>query len=166
MYGESTRMKRDDSQKKHKNDFHVRLYDIEVVKSIDELMKTGDFGTSNELLGKAVAIGIEKIYLEYGKRKRLAQAIPNLEMPESVRLDRIEHELGKVRVLEEDMYILMNSVKALVASIYNVHRANVKGEALNEELLDNYGFMSELPEAYREIEDNLLKRFNRRFEKK
>ncbi len=159
-------MKKDDSQKKHKNDFRVRLYDVEVVKSIEELMGTGDFESANELLGKAVAIGIEKIYLEYGKRKRLAQAIPNLEMPEPVRLDRIEHELGKVRVLEEDMYILMNSIKAVVASIYNVHRANVKGEALNEEILNNYSLMAELPEAYREIEDNLFKRFNRRLGKK
>ena len=155
-----------DSQKKHKNDFRVRLYDVEVVKSIEELMGTGDFGSANELFGKAVAIGIEKIYLEYGKRKRLAQAIPDLEMPEKVRLDRIEHELGKVRILEEDMYILLNSIKAVVASIYNVHRANVKGEALNEEILNNYGLMAELPEAYREIEDNLLKRFDRRLGKK
>lgn len=153
---------KDGSQKKHKNDFRVRLYDIEVVKSIEELMDTSDFESANELLGRAIAIGVEKIYLEYGKRKRIAQAIPNPEMPETVRLDRIEHAIAKLRVLQEDMYIVMNSVEALTASIYNVHRANVRGEALNEELMDNYGYMSELPEAYREIKNNLLKRFNRR----
>lgn len=157
---------KNNSQKNHKNDFRVRLYDVEVVKSIGELMESGDFESANELLGRAITIGIENIYLEYGKRKRLSQAIPNPEMPETVRLDRIEHELAKVRVLEEDMYILMNSIKAITASIYNVHLANVKGEPLNEELMNNYGYMSELPEAYREIEDNLLKRFNRKLGKK
>lgn len=155
-----------DSQKKLSNDFRVRLYDVEVVKSINELLDTGDFDSTNELLGKAIAIGIEEIYLKYGKRKRLAQALPEPEVPEAVRLDRLEHEVVKVRTLQEDMYILMNSVKALTASIYNVHRANVKGEALNAELLDNYGYMATLPDAYREIENNLLKRFNRSLGKK
>ena len=34
--------------KKLKNDFRVRLYDLEIVKSIDELMNAGNFGSMNE----------------------------------------------------------------------------------------------------------------------
>ena len=159
---------KDDSQKIRKNDFRVRLYNIEVVKSINELMKTGEFKSANELLERAIAIGIEKIYVERGKRKRklLAQAVHNPEMQANEKLDKIEREIAKVRIREEDMCIMLNSIKAVTASIYNIQRANIKGEPLNVELLDNYGYMSELPEAYREIENNLLKRINRRLGKK
>lgn len=158
---EDTRMNKN-GQKQQRNDFRVRLYDAETVKSIDELLKTGDFSSVNELLGKAIAIGIEKIYVGYGKRKRLELAtMPTPEVPDVVKLENIKRELDNLRVLDEDMYILMNSIKGLTASVYNVLRANVKGEPLSVELLDDYGYMATMPDSYLEIENNLQARFNR-----
>ena len=155
------------SQKQQRNDFRVRLYDAETVKSIDELIKTGDFSSVNELLGRAIAIGVEKIYVEYGKRKRLELAtMPTPEVPDVIKLEKIQRELDNLRVLEEDMYILMNSIKALTASNYNILCANIRGEPLNAELLDDYGFMATMPDSYREIEDKLQTRFERRTSKK
>lgn len=148
---------------KIKNSFHIRVYDLEIAKSIEELMKTGDFDTANELLGKAVAIGIEKIYLEYGKHKRLTK-LESPEIPEGKRLDKIEVKLEKQRIMQEDMFILMNSIEAIVASILNVQRAEVNGEAVSGELIDS-GYLSKLPPAYLEIKDNLVARFNRKLAK-
>ncbi len=154
-------------EKTQKNYYHIRLYDAETVKSIDELIKTGDFSSVNELLGKAIAIGIQKIYIEYGKRKRLELAtMPTPEVPDVVKLENIERELDNLRVLDEDLYILMNSIKGLTASVYNVLRANIKGEPLSAELLDDYGYMAAMPDAYREIEEKLQARFKRRTGKK
>lgn len=156
----------EDTGKKYKNSFHLRIYDAEVLKSLNELMETGNYESMNELLNCAVGIGAEKIYLELGKRKLLVKSPLEPEVPDSKKLDRLEQELSKVRTLEEDMYILMNSIKALTASIYNVHRVQANGEAISAEMLDNYGYMSVLPDSYREIEDNLIARFNRNLGKK
>lgn len=153
-------------EKTQKNYYHIRLYDAETVKSIDELIKTGDFSSVNELLGKAIAIGIEKIYIEYGKRKRLELAtMPTPEVPDVVKLEKIQQGLENLRVLDEDLYILMNTIKALSASVFNILRANVKGEPLNTELLDNYGYMATMPDSYVEMEDKLQSRFNRKSKK-
>lgn len=156
----------EEAGKKHKNSFHLRIYDAEVLKSLNELMKTDKYESMNELLNCAVGVGIEKIYLEFGKRKLLTQARTEPELPDGKKLDKLGRELNKVRTLEEDMYILMNSIKALTASIYNAYRMQANGEPVTPDLLDNYGYMSVLPDSYREIEDNLIARFNRNLGKK
>lgn len=149
---------------KVKNAILVRLYDVETVRSIEELMETEQFDSMNELMNQAINRGIEKIFLEFGKRKLFKQQGELPEMPEAKRIDRVEHELKKVRVLEEDMYILMNSIEALTASTYNVLCAQVKGEELSAELLDS-GYLAVLHGAYREIKDGLEARFNRKLSK-
>lgn len=58
----------------------------------------------------------------------------------------------------------MNSIEALVASIFNVQRAEINGEAVSGELIDS-GIMAKLPPAYLEIKDNLIARFNRKLAK-
>lgn len=145
---------------KVKNAILVRLYDVETVRSIEELMETEQFDSMNELMNQAINRGIEKIYLDFGKRKVLKQT-EEPEMPEGKRIDRLEHELRKVRVLEEDMYILMNSIEALAASSYNVQCALIKGDEVSAELLDS-GYLATLPDAYREIKDGLEARFKRK----
>lgn len=149
---------------KVKNAFLVRLYDVETVRSIEELMQTGKYDSMNKLMNCAINFGIEKIYLEFGKRKLLPESTEIPEMPESKKIDRVERELKKVRVLEEDMFILMNSIEALVASTYNVQSAVLKGEEVSAELLDS-GYLASLPAAYKEIKDNLVERFNRKLTK-
>ncbi len=66
--------------------------------------------------------------------------------------------------MQEDMFILMNSIEALVASIFNVQLAEINGEAVSGELIDS-GIMAKLPPAYLEIKDNLIARFNRKLAK-
>lgn len=150
----------EDTKKKFKNSFHIRIYDTETLKSLNELLETNNYESMNELLNSAINIGVEKIYLAIGKRKLLNNS-SEIKVGDSKKLDELKLEVKKVRTLEEDMYILMNSIKALTASIYNVQRAVANGETVSVEMLDNYGYMSTLPDTYREIEDKLIARFNR-----
>lgn len=151
-------------EEKNKNYYHVRIYDLEVVKSIEELMKTGNFSTANELLGKAIAIGIEKIYLEYGKHKRLSSPIELPEQSNGQRMDDLDHKMKQVRLLQEDTFVLLNSVEGLVASVYNILSANIKGEAISAELLDS-GYLAQLPEPYKDTKHKLVERFDRKFKR-
>lgn len=150
--------------KKHKNSFHVRIYDVELLKSLNELLATEKYDSMNELLNCALGIGVEKIYLEFGKRKLFTRTREIPEIPEGKKLDKIDLKLEKQRIMQEDMFILMNSIEALVASIFNVLRAEINDETVSAELIDS-GYFAKLPLAYLEIKDNLVARFNRKLAK-
>ncbi len=153
-----------EQEKKIKNAFFVRLYDAETVRAIGELIQTGWYASINELMNCAIGIGIEKIYLGLGKRRHFSRPREIPEVPALDAIDRVDRQLKKVRLLTEDMFILMNSIEALTASVFNVQRAAIKGEELNEELLDS-GYLAALPDTYLEIKDNLVARFRRKLAK-
>lgn len=150
--------------KEFNNSFRLRIYDVEVVKSLNELFKTGKYSSMNELLSYAVGIGVEKIYLEFGKRKLLVQdrAVP--ETSDTQKIDTLLHEMSKFKILQEDTFIMMNSIEALTASVFNIQRAGIAGEPISTELIDS-GYYNALPENFKEMKDNLVARFNRRLTK-
>ena len=150
--------------KKMKNSFHLRIYDLEVLKSLNELFTTGNYESMNELLNNALSIGVEKIYLEFGKRKRLTQSHEIPDLPDTKKLDRITALTERQKITLEDMMILMNSIEGLAASIYAVQRAEVSGEPMSVELMDS-GYLTKLPKSYQDIKDNLEQRFNRKLKK-
>lgn len=144
-----------------KNSFHLRVYDAEVLKSLYELKEAGNYEIMNELLNDVLRLGAEKMYLEFGKRKLLTRSLAFPEKTDGKKLDDVLHELGKQKLMQEDMFILMNSIEAIVSSIFNMHRAGVIGEPLSAELIDS-GYYNTLPDNFREIKDGLIKRFNRK----
>ncbi len=146
---------------KNKNSFHLRIYDAELLKSLNELFEVGKYESMNELLNHALSVGTEKIYLEFGKRKLLTQARTVPEMSDGKKLDNVLYELGKQKLMQEDMFILMNSIEAIVASVFNVQRDSIAGEPISAELIDS-GYYNTLPDNFREIKDSLIKRFNRK----
>ncbi len=150
----------ENQEKKHKNSFHLRVYDAELLKSMNELFATGRYESMNDLLNCALGVGIEKIYLEFGKRKLFTKAREVPEMPDGKKIDIVDRKIERLRVQQEDMFILMNSVEALIASVYNVQIAEIRGEAISEELIKS-GYLAKLPPIYLEIKDNLIARFNR-----
>lgn len=147
--------------KKFNNSFHLRVYDSELLKSMYELVETDKYDSMNELLNCALGIGIEKIYLEFGKRKLFSTARETPEQSDVKKIDKIDAKIEKLRLLQEDMFILMNSIEALACSIYNVHRAEANGETISVELMDS-GYLNNLPQAFRYIKDKLIERFNRK----
>ena len=117
----------DEKQKKFKNSFHLRIYDLETLKSVNELIQTGTFDSANDLLNRAVQLGIEQIYLEYGKKKALAPP-PTINEPDSSKLDTAVHILRENEVLTQDIFIMMNVIESLSATVLNVMRASNNGE--------------------------------------
>lgn len=152
-----------EKEKKLKNDFRVRLYDLEIIKSINELMSTGNFDSVNELLGYAIGYGIEKIYLEYGKRKILSQAVP-AEIPQDERLQKVEQILADTKIMLEDIFVMQNAEEALLSTLYNVERTKNAGEAITSELMDR-GFLSQLPPFVADVKNSLIERLKRKQKK-
>lgn len=146
------------------NKFILRLYDLETAKSILELMQTGKFASKNELLNRAVQIGVEKIYLEFGKRKALASPI-EVEKPDGVKIDEMQKAIKENRVLTEDIFVLMNSIEIITATVLNVLRAEVLGEDINADMIDG-GLMARLPPYAQQIKDDLTAKLSERFKKR
>ena len=138
-----------------KNDFHIRIYDAETVKSINELITTKRFSSVD---------GTEKIYLDFGKKKALGKTYAPPEETDSQRIDNIDHKLNKLRLTMEDILILLNAVELLTASNFNLYKAALLGEPVSEELIDS-GHYAEPPEAYVRLKEQIAQRYSRQFKR-
>lgn len=148
------------TQDKRKNAFWLRVYDDETLQSIYELFDTKQFDSMNDLLNRAVRAGIEKIYLEYGKRRVLPFVGEPTEQP-NVRLEAIEKKIKEMSLSLDDVLVLMSMVEMLTSTLYNVTVARSKGEAVDATLIES-GYFSTLPEQLQEIKDRLIERMEKK----
>lgn len=143
-----------------KNSFFVRIYDDDLLTSIYELEKTGQFKSMNDLLCQALAIGIEKMYLTYGKKKSLG----DMREPTISSVQKIDELLYRVQNMEltsNDLFVMMSVLEVMITTLYNVEAAKSSGEPISAELMDS-GYFSALPERYQEIKDKLIIRIERK----
>lgn len=154
-------MKKKKTQETLKNAFWLRVYDVETIKSIHELFDTKQFDSMNDLLNRAVRVGIEKLYLDFGKRRKLqaktegGEAGPKLD----VRFESVDRRLKEMSLSIDDVLVLMSMLEMLTSTLYNVELARIKGERLTPDLIDS-GYFSTLPPAMQEIKDKLIARMN------
>lgn len=140
---------------KNTNSFHIRVYDDDVLTSIYELFATKEFPTMNDLLNRALAVGIEEIYKKYGKRKALAPATDPVRD-----LRGVEELLKRVKSTEatvDDLFVMMSIIEMLATTLFNAQRARSAGEPVSVELLDS-GYFSTLPENLQAVKDELIHR--------
>lgn len=148
---------------KKKNTFYIRVYDDDVLTSVYELYGTKQFDSMNDLMNKALAIGLEKIYLSYGKRRALSSAVePETPISESHR--EVINRLKNMELTINDLFVMMNVLEIMSATLYNVEVAKNSGETVSAELMDS-GYFSNLPERYQEIKDKLIRRLERKNKK-
>lgn len=140
---------------KKTNSFHIRVYDDDVLTSFYELFATKEFPTMNDLLNRALAVGIEEIYKKYGKRKALAPATDPVRD-----LRGVEELLKRVKSTEatvDDLFVMMSIIEMLATTLFNTQRARSAGEPVSVELLDS-GYFSTLPENLQAVKDELIHR--------
>lgn len=144
-----------------KNSFFVRIYDDDLLTSIIELNNTGQFSSTNELLTQALAIGIEKIYLTFGKKKSLSTSIEPT-VPTTQKIDELLYRVENMELTSNDLFVMMSVLEVMITTLYNVEAAKSDGEAVSAELMDS-GYYSALPVRYQEIKDKLIKRIERKY---
>lgn len=145
---------------KKNNSFHLRIYDDDLLTSIYELNDTGQFDSMNELLCKAVAIGIEKIYLAYGKKKALSSVVEPC-VPEAEKTEEILRRIKHMELTVNDLFVMLSVIENMETTLYNVEAAKSSGEAVSAELMDS-GYFSSLPERYQAIKDKLIARIEKK----
>ena len=148
------------TQENYKNAFWLRVYDVETLKSIYELYDTKQFESMNDLLNRAVRAGIEKMYIDYGKRGAL-KAPTAVPVQDSQKLDEIEKKLKEMSYPLDDVLVLMSMVEMITSTLYNIEVARLKGEAVSADLLES-GYFSALPANLQEIKDRLIARMEKK----
>lgn len=148
------------TQDKKRNSFWLRVYDNDVLTSIYELIDTKQFDSMNDLLGRAVAIGIEKIYAEFGKRKALSSPIAPA-VPDDRKIDEAIKRLREMELTVNDVFVMMSIIETMTTTLYNIEAAKSKGEPVSAELMDS-GFFAELPKSFQEVKDTLIRRMEQK----
>lgn len=145
---------------KKNNSFHLRIYDDDLLTSIYELNDTGQFDSMNDLLCRALAIGVEKIYLAYGKKKALSSAVEP-SVPETEKTEEILRRVKHMELTVNDLFVMLSVIENMETTLYNVEAAKSSGETVSAELMDN-GYFSSLPERYQAIKDKLIARIEKK----
>lgn len=142
------------------NSFKIRVYDDDLLTSINELHLTGQFESMNDLMNRALAIGIEKMYLEFGKRRALPDmADPNPNV--SAQLVMMANKIHENSLNLDDIFVMMNCIETMVATLYNIQLAQVKKEPVSTELIES-GYLTTLPASMQAVKDQMIRRLDRR----
>lgn len=149
------------TQDKKVNSFHVRIYDDDLLKSVNELYGLGEFESMNELLNTALAIGAEKMYLERGRRRVLDAAKDKDSDMTNVKMDELLKRIKNIETTNDDVFVMMSAMEMLVSALYNVKTMELKGEDVSAELLDS-GHLSAPPENVQQVKDSLVRRFKKK----
>lgn len=150
--------------KKKNNAFYVRVYDDDILTSLYELFDTKQFDSMNDLMNKALSIGIEQIYLTFGKRRALTSSIEPV-IPNTENSKEILRRLKDMELTTNDLFVILNVLEVMITTLYNVEVAKNNGEPVSAELMDS-GYFSTLPERYQGIKDTLIRRIEKKNQKR
>lgn len=147
------------AQDKKNNSFRIRVYDDELLTSINELFELKEWKTMNEFLCTALGIGVQKMYVERGKRKMLAKDV--IEESSDSKLDELMKSSKANTKTLDDVFVMLNVVEMLMSTLYNVELCERKGESVSSEMIES-GYLSELPRNIQRVKDSLIKRFTKK----
>ena len=150
--------------KKKNNAFYIRVYDDDILTSLYELFDTKQVDSMNDLMNKAISIGIEQIYLTFGKRRALTSSIEPV-IPNTETTKEVLHRLKDMELTTNDLFVILNVLEVMITTLYNVEVAKNNGESVSAELMDS-GYYSTLPEQYQSIKDTLIRRIEKKNQKR
>ena len=148
------------TQDKKINSFHVRIYDDELLTELYALAELKEFSSMNELMNTALSIGIEKMYLDRGKRKSFAESKSQPTTP-TANFDEMLKKLKGAELTLDDIFVMMNVMEMLLTTLYNNEVMKIKGEPVGIELLES-GYMAQLPENIQQVKDKLIRRLSKK----
>ena len=143
----------------NQNTFKLRVKNADTLQSMHELFDTGSFEFMNDLLNAALDIGIQKLYLEFGKRKNLSTySVPEND---SSKLNDIMARIKKIELTFDDYFVLLNVLEAICTTTLNLKIAELKKEPAEPMLIES-GFYADLPKFLQDIKQQVIARLDKR----
>ena len=132
-----------------KNRFTLRFTDKKVMSLFDELFATKAFESKNVLANKIIAFGIEhfaELYLSGYKTKQTVAVTPTQNDSKTMK---------QVKATVEDTHVMLMIIERMIATLYNTKAVELQGEKVTAEEFAT-GLLSDLPEIFREMEDEII----------
>lgn len=123
----------------------IRIKDNLVISKLENFKKRYSFKSDNEM-GNFL---IEKAFLNLNENE---EKIIKSNLDENTK-----KTINYIRLSLDEMYVTLNIIKHLAATIYNVKLEELDGEKLDREIIET-GALSYLPERLREIENSVTKK--------
>lgn len=142
---------------KRKNEFKLRIYDEDTLINLDELQKTGQFGSMNELLNKVIEKGAGLMLASFGKKGVLSDDVNNLSGTSSL---EIKNRLLSMSRTLDDIFVIVSIIETLGAMLFNIENAKITNEPITAELLQS-GAYSDLPDWLQEVKDVIIRKMHR-----
>ncbi|MDE6059370.1 MAG: hypothetical protein K2G44_04935 [Clostridia bacterium] len=156
-------MKEQKTQKR-RNQFPLRIYNEDVLITLEELYATNQFESMNDLLGRAVKIGAEEIYANFGKRRSLGKDEPTGENLKT-KLDELSRHEKRTSLTVDDIFVMLSVLETMLSSLYNIEHARIRGEEVSAELMD-VGYYAQLPKDFQLVKDELIAQMKKKNEDK
>lgn len=144
-------MKKNDIKK---NRFLIRINDDDTLTYFYDLLNSGLFSSQNELLNRCLERGVPEIYKEYFKNyPKGFERASALEMEEV----RTQKELKELRLTVDELFVMMNILESLVATIYNAQLKAIDGEPITVDMFES-GLLADLPEYLASVKNEMVMR--------
>ena len=149
-------------EKKEVNAYKVRIYYDPLFQAVEDLYKSGQFESRNDLLNRAIENGIAELYREYGIDYETREpVVPPLVEEVKSTLEEVRQKQRTLERLTNDVFVMMSVLETMITTMYNIEAAKLKGKKVDGALMDT-GYYSELPKSFQEVKDALIRRLDRK----
>ncbi|MDR3318381.1 MAG: hypothetical protein LBS99_03005 [Clostridiales bacterium] len=138
------------------NQFLVRVASENTLILLEEIMKNGYFSTKNAMLNRCLDVGAPLLL-----RQITGKDFNAVEQTSAVASPDIERKLKQLEINGEDLFVLLNVIEHMTATLYNAKLCELSGEPIAAEDLMS-GRLSVLPDNLNAVKAELIKRYERR----
>jgi hypothetical protein len=128
----------------------IRIYDESIWQKIEELEESGTFRSFNDIINRALAIGIPELY----ERTFNFEEYYGEEMSKTN--DDVQHTLNKILALLNEATLNDNMTHWLLSSLFNAECRRADDVTVSSDMLKD-GSLSSLPDMLEKIQNNYLK---------
>ncbi|MCL2370252.1 MAG: hypothetical protein FWC80_03390 [Firmicutes bacterium] len=139
-----------------KNYFTLRINDAETLTLMEELWAAKLYESKNDLLNRALRIGMEELHRKTFKSRRMFDAEVAGILDEDTKNDLIKR-LEQIYNGVEDTFVMMTILEYLISTLFNVKALELLGEKVSNEMMLT-GLLAELPKALAGIKKEIIGR--------
>jgi len=141
------------AEKKLKNEFYLRIKDVDLLEDFLALLDTKKYTNANELLNVCLAKSLPILYEEMFE-KQIKKSKKNEKV--DVDTENLDKSIAGVEKLLHQIFVKNFMIERLLSVLYNSEYYRSKGIKLEAQHFENR-VLEELPEGLAEMEQELIK---------
>lgn len=136
------------NEEKAKNRVSLRVENLEMLEMLDSLEAKGAYRSKNEILNRAVEIGLPVLYNAIFSKKQM-------KTQEKNDVDGAK-DVAAIKNIVVQQSITLNMLEYLLATLYNIEAARAEGVEVTREFLES-GCLEQLPANLAEVKKEMTR---------